>query len=654
MESTANRKVVSVKVSSRVPALTEVRLLSTDGKLLIKDSEVTEVPIGIYKLSIRFAGAFKEVLLRLVEDFEYEVGGELLQTAVPLGKKWLAVQGDRSIFEAAEVESKRCGLSRGDSGFFLFARFSRNSDRLRRIEILDVRNKLVASVETSDFEAASDKGWVAKTLKLSAGSYFLRFEHQAVMTFYIFPGCQMQVFMTLDSPDLRPDISLVCSSGQECFQADSEELLLQVLIQSFLRTSQKRVPNWIKSQLESTLNPWSCVLGAYLLLKDTSYTGLPDKLKEGLSQCSTNSPDVKAIFVGHRSHSESRFFSAPPTLEMGWDMVIDGTEKGVAEIDRAFGLYKKTIWRIGGSIWSTWLDEQNLERRIDINWVQNAILERLEKNVSSSKRVSLKEAAQSLGLTTDSVYQELIELANTSEISDEFLQNWSNINREIRRIENDGQKLALKRLILSHVRECWLSPQVIKVLDLVEDNLRVKKPTQFREVELSVFSVELNERNLGLCRAIWPLFFHATQALSGNAADVRLRVERRIASLFSTRRKVRKQTGRQMKQSNSVSCIKEGGLELRHDQVILNPLITEKGLHRSKHGHYPFRVHTQASKLQIKRAIEKLWQVDVEKVNTLIQKGKSVKYRGKQGCRDNWKKAVVKVKRGQSIPIFLV
>lgn len=88
-------------------------------------------------------------------------------------------------------------------------------------------------------------------------------------------------------------------------------------------------------------------------------------------------------------------------------------------------------------------------------------------------------------------------------------------------------------------------------------------------------------------------------------------------------------------------------------EMIVRPLITEKSSAAYQdRGEYTFEVHPQASKPQIRGAIEQLFGVRVVGVWTSNHRGK-VKRLGKTaGRRPNWKKAVVKLAQGDSIPIF--
>jgi len=84
-------------------------------------------------------------------------------------------------------------------------------------------------------------------------------------------------------------------------------------------------------------------------------------------------------------------------------------------------------------------------------------------------------------------------------------------------------------------------------------------------------------------------------------------------------------------------------------QIIRAPLITEKATMLSEHGQFVFRVALKATKPEIKAAIEGLFGVSVVSVNTLVQKGKTKRFKGRPGQRSDVKKAFVKLAAGQSI-----
>jgi large subunit ribosomal protein L23 len=95
------------------------------------------------------------------------------------------------------------------------------------------------------------------------------------------------------------------------------------------------------------------------------------------------------------------------------------------------------------------------------------------------------------------------------------------------------------------------------------------------------------------------------------------------------------------------------GLVLEPYQIILRPLVTEKGTHQStRHNAYCFEVHPAATKTQIKDAVEKLFPVRVEAVRTQNRLGKSRRYRARVGKLPDWKKAVVKLQADDKIEFF--
>ena len=86
-------------------------------------------------------------------------------------------------------------------------------------------------------------------------------------------------------------------------------------------------------------------------------------------------------------------------------------------------------------------------------------------------------------------------------------------------------------------------------------------------------------------------------------------------------------------------------------EVIRSPLITEKTTNGSEHGQVTFRVSMDATKPEIKAAVEGLFKVKVLAVNTLRQQGKIKMFRGRPGQRGDFKKAMVTLAEGQSIDV---
>ena len=92
-------------------------------------------------------------------------------------------------------------------------------------------------------------------------------------------------------------------------------------------------------------------------------------------------------------------------------------------------------------------------------------------------------------------------------------------------------------------------------------------------------------------------------------------------------------------------------VDTRHYDVIVSPVITEKATALSEHNKVVFRVRKDATKPQIKAAVEKLFDVKVTGVNTLVRKGKTKRFRGTVGTQSDVKRAIVTLAEGQSIDI---
>ncbi len=84
-------------------------------------------------------------------------------------------------------------------------------------------------------------------------------------------------------------------------------------------------------------------------------------------------------------------------------------------------------------------------------------------------------------------------------------------------------------------------------------------------------------------------------------------------------------------------------------EVIRSPVITEKATALSEKGQFVFRVAIDATKPEIKASVEALFSVTVTSVNTLVQKGKTKRFKGRPGVRSDVKKAYVQLAEGQSI-----
>jgi large subunit ribosomal protein L23 len=96
---------------------------------------------------------------------------------------------------------------------------------------------------------------------------------------------------------------------------------------------------------------------------------------------------------------------------------------------------------------------------------------------------------------------------------------------------------------------------------------------------------------------------------------------------------------------------KNAAVDISHYDVVLAPHITEKATLLSEHNAVVFKVAQDATKPQIKAAVEALFGVDVTGVNTLTQKGKTKKWKGRPYTRSDVKKAIVTLAEGQTIDV---
>ena len=92
---------------------------------------------------------------------------------------------------------------------------------------------------------------------------------------------------------------------------------------------------------------------------------------------------------------------------------------------------------------------------------------------------------------------------------------------------------------------------------------------------------------------------------------------------------------------------------LTDQDVVKRPLITEKAERgRETDQQYAFEVHREATKIQVKNAVEKLFGVHVTAVRTAIARGKNKRVGRNMGRRPNWKKAIVTLREGETISLF--
>jgi large subunit ribosomal protein L23 len=96
---------------------------------------------------------------------------------------------------------------------------------------------------------------------------------------------------------------------------------------------------------------------------------------------------------------------------------------------------------------------------------------------------------------------------------------------------------------------------------------------------------------------------------------------------------------------------KSAALDIAHYDVVLAPHITEKSTLLSEQNAVVFKVAGSATKPQIKAAVEALFGVNVTGVNTMVQKGKTKRWKGRPYTRSDVKKAVVTLAEGQSIDV---
>ena len=91
--------------------------------------------------------------------------------------------------------------------------------------------------------------------------------------------------------------------------------------------------------------------------------------------------------------------------------------------------------------------------------------------------------------------------------------------------------------------------------------------------------------------------------------------------------------------------------DARHYDIIVAPVVTEKATVASEHNKVVFKVAAKATKPQIKDAIEKLFDVKVKSVNTLVSKGKTKVFRGQFGSQSDTKRAIVTLEEGHRIDV---
>ena len=92
-------------------------------------------------------------------------------------------------------------------------------------------------------------------------------------------------------------------------------------------------------------------------------------------------------------------------------------------------------------------------------------------------------------------------------------------------------------------------------------------------------------------------------------------------------------------------------IDSRHYDIIVAPVVTEKATVASEHNKVVFKVASKATKPQIKEAVEKLFDVKVKSVNTLVRKGKIKAFKGTVGEQSAVKRAIVTLEEGHRIDV---
>ncbi|MDP7552121.1 MAG: 50S ribosomal protein L23 [Nitrospinaceae bacterium] len=90
-----------------------------------------------------------------------------------------------------------------------------------------------------------------------------------------------------------------------------------------------------------------------------------------------------------------------------------------------------------------------------------------------------------------------------------------------------------------------------------------------------------------------------------------------------------------------------------HFQILKKPLVTEKSTQLLADGNWVcFRVDSSANKIQVKQAVEKIFNVTVLQVNTMVVSGKNRRFGQNVGRTKPWKKAMLRLKEGDKIDLF--
>ena len=93
-------------------------------------------------------------------------------------------------------------------------------------------------------------------------------------------------------------------------------------------------------------------------------------------------------------------------------------------------------------------------------------------------------------------------------------------------------------------------------------------------------------------------------------------------------------------------------MSLHPNQILLAPVVSEKSYSLQSDRKYTFKVHKDAHKTQVRQAVEQLFEVRVEAVNIVKVQAKPKRRGGIKGTKVGWKKAIVKLREGETIDIF--
>jgi large subunit ribosomal protein L23 len=91
---------------------------------------------------------------------------------------------------------------------------------------------------------------------------------------------------------------------------------------------------------------------------------------------------------------------------------------------------------------------------------------------------------------------------------------------------------------------------------------------------------------------------------------------------------------------------------MENSQVVIRPVVSEKSYVLAAAGRYTFRIHADAHKTQVRQAVEALFDVHVVEVRTISVKSKPKRRGVSRGRTRSWKKAIVQIRAGETIPIF--